>query len=362
MIGKITIGKSLGGCLKYCLNDKVQRDGEAIIIKDRAEVVFYNQCGGDETELLRQFNDVRQLNPKLSKPVLHISLSLAPGEQLTNDKWMDISEECARDLKFENNQYVAVLHHDTAHQHLHIVANRVGYDGRTVSDSQNYQKIARFCRKMELKHDLQQVLSPRAFLSKEQRQLPRQDARKDQLKKNIQQALVATRDFKEFEQKIKALGYEVLKGRGISFTDDKKVKIKGSEVGFSLAKIEKIFALKKQLEKGVAAGDTNLKILTGSAEKNNGDKKAETARAFEKKGNEPEQERREKIRQLLFPKQERPLQPDLMMEQGQDLANEVGQQIADLIYGLMKPESAPDHLAPEWLKKKRKKKKRGYNL
>ena len=33
-------------------------------------------------ELIRQFNEVRQLNAKLSKPVLHITLSFAPGEQL----------------------------------------------------------------------------------------------------------------------------------------------------------------------------------------------------------------------------------------------------------------------------------------
>ena len=50
-----------------------------------------------------------------------------------------------------------------------------------------------------------------------------------------------------------ALGYQILKVRGIIFTDQKKVKIKGSEVGFSLAKIEKIFALKQEQEKRSAA-------------------------------------------------------------------------------------------------------------
>jgi len=33
-------------------------------------------------------------------------------------------------------------------------------------------------------------------------------------------------------------GYKVIKGRGISFIDDKKVNIKGSEVGYSLQKIQ----------------------------------------------------------------------------------------------------------------------------
>jgi len=46
---------------------------------------------------------------------------------------------------------------------------------------------------------------------------------------------------------MKALGYKMIKGRGICFIDDKKVKIKGSEVGFSLMKIEQILALKQEL-------------------------------------------------------------------------------------------------------------------
>lgn len=47
-----------------------------------------------------------------------------------------------------------------------------------------------------------------------------------------------------FEEKMKFLGYKVIKGRGIFFIDEKKVKIKGSEVGFLFLKIESIFGMK----------------------------------------------------------------------------------------------------------------------
>jgi len=76
-------------------------------------------------------------------------------------------EECGKQLGFENNQYIAIHHIDTDHQHIHIVANRVGFDGKTVRDSRNYQKIASYCRKMELKYELKQVLLPK---SKEEKQ------------------------------------------------------------------------------------------------------------------------------------------------------------------------------------------------
>jgi len=61
---------------------------------------------------------------------------------------------------------------------------------------------------------------------------------------------------------MEGLGYQVIKGRGISFIDDKKVKIKGSEVGFSLANIEKILALKQEL-----AARQKQKLLASPQEK-----------------------------------------------------------------------------------------------
>ena len=169
MIGKITCGKSLRGCILYCLNDKKQEPGKELVMKDRAEVIMFNQCFGNQKELIDQFNAVRQLNPNLSKPVLHVTLSLALEDRLSKDKLMEMCEQCAREMGFEKNQYIAAKHIDTGHLHLHIVANRIGFDGRTVSDSNNYKKIAAYCRKMELKYELKQVLSPRKFLSKEQR-------------------------------------------------------------------------------------------------------------------------------------------------------------------------------------------------
>src|SRR5688500_13917207 len=107
--------------MAYCLNDKIEKHDREKIIKDRAEILLFNKCFGNEKELVQQFNEVRQFNPKLSKPVLHITLSLTPGEMLSKDKLMQMSEDCAKELGFENNQFIAIVHGDTDHQHLHIV-------------------------------------------------------------------------------------------------------------------------------------------------------------------------------------------------------------------------------------------------
>src|SRR6185437_5942644 len=129
----------------------------------------------------------------------------------------------------------------------YIVANRVGFDGKVASDSNSYKKMADLSRRLEKQYNLKQVLSPRAFLSPEERRLPRHDQRKEKLKEDIRKTLKEVSLFPEFQKRMEGLGYQVIKGRGISFIDDKKVKIKGSEVGFSLAKIEKILTLKQEL-------------------------------------------------------------------------------------------------------------------
>ena len=319
MIGKIMIGKSFRGCLLYCLHDKQQKGAQAVV-KDRAEVLLYNKCFGRDKELIQQFNEVRLLNQKVSKPVLHITLSLAPGEQLGKDKLMEMVGTCAADMGFQSNQYIAVLHRDTGHQHVHIVANRIRLDGRTVSDSNSYKKMAHFCRKMEIKFGLSQVLSPRRYLSREQRQLPRLDVRKEQLREHIRQSLSASKTYAQFEKSINGLGYQVIKGRGISFLDEKGVKVKGSEVGYSLKRIEQI------LQHGHAYQQSNNPIQAmGATQERNAGRELQNTKVSE-------------LQKLV--------------SIGEKQAGNILGRSLDL---LLSPERQPDGLNPELLKRKKKK-------
>ena len=45
---------------------------------------------------------------------------------------------------------------------------------------------------------------------------------------------------------MKQKSYQVIKGRGIAFIDSKGVYVKGSELGYSLARIEKMLQLSQQ--------------------------------------------------------------------------------------------------------------------
>jgi hypothetical protein len=256
MIGKIVTGKSFYHCIGYCLEDKKGLStGEKIVLSaqqhlqhlNRAEILEYNLCFGDKRELAEQFRDVQRLSHRVEKPVLHMTLRLAPGDQLSKQQLIEIGKECVSEFGVADHQYLTVLHKDTREQHIHIVANRVGFDGKAAKDSNNYKRMANLCRRLEKKYHLQEVLNPRPFLSSDQQRLPRHDRRRQQLKENIAKALEQADTFADFKKAMQDMGYQVLKGRGISFIDRKKVKTKGSEVGFSLKTLEKIFRLKMEI-------------------------------------------------------------------------------------------------------------------
>ena len=257
MIGHVSIGASTYHLLSYVLEDKKELSdekkleltaGDHLQHRERAEVLEYNKCFGNKYELTEQFKDVSKLSSRIEKTMLHLSLRLAPGEELTKAQLTDMGRACAEAFGVSDHQYICVLHKDTKEQHIHIAANRVGFDGKVATDSNSYKRMAELCRKLEKQYGLQEVLSPRKFLSATDRQLPRHDSRKEKLKADIQQTLKQTSSYPAFEKRMEDLGYKILKGRGISFVDDKNVKFKGSEVGFSLAKIEKILSLQQQLE------------------------------------------------------------------------------------------------------------------
>ncbi len=240
MIGKIKTGKSFGGCIRYLLENKIEQKNKMGNENSRAEILCYNQCFGTKNELIQQFNDVRKLNPNMKNPVFHIILSFAKEDVISKVKKIEVAERCAEHFAIDKNQFLVVEHSDTPdHSHIHIVANRIGYDKKTASDSNSYQRIAGFCRKMELEFGLQKVLSPKRFLSAQAQKLPRQDLRKDNLKETIAACLKQSSNMEDFAEKVRLAGISIEIGRGITFIDEKAMRVKGSDLGFALSKIQK---------------------------------------------------------------------------------------------------------------------------
>ena len=94
---------------------------------------------------------------KLANPVYHISLNFAREDsgRLSDELMAEIAREYMRCMGIVNTQYIVCRHTDTAHPHLHIVANRVDNDGRTISDSNDSRRSVDICRALTNEYGLQ---------------------------------------------------------------------------------------------------------------------------------------------------------------------------------------------------------------
>lgn len=127
MKAKVSRGGGFRGALNYVFDT-----GKEATRTKNAERVGGNMAGNDPRELSREFSAVRQLRPDIGKPVWHCSLSLPPGERLSAEKWEAVAADFMQRMDFDqtNTPWVAVRHRDTDKDHIHILASRVGLDGK----------------------------------------------------------------------------------------------------------------------------------------------------------------------------------------------------------------------------------------
>ena len=145
MIAKAVKGTGFRGALAYDL------------APEKGALLDTNMAGETPRELAAEFGAIRALRPTLGKAVLHVSLTAAPGEQLSDDQWRDIGQQYLAGMGFSEHQYVLTRHTDTAHDHIHLVANRIGFDGQVVSDSHDYPRQEQLMREIEREYGLQAV-------------------------------------------------------------------------------------------------------------------------------------------------------------------------------------------------------------
>ena len=62
---------------------------------------------------------------------------------------------------FTQHQFIMFRHRDADHPHLHVLVNRIGYDGSVLSDSNDYARSEKILRELEQKYQLTQVASSR---------------------------------------------------------------------------------------------------------------------------------------------------------------------------------------------------------
>ncbi|MES2062573.1 MAG: relaxase/mobilization nuclease domain-containing protein [Bacteroidota bacterium] len=119
--------------------------------KQRAVLLDSNFAVFNYDGIKKEVDLVRLLRPNLGRYVYHTSLNFLASEvnSLNNEKMLAIASEYLEAMCFNNNQYLIFRHFDADHPHLHLLVNRITFDGDVVSDSNNYKRSEAILRKLE---------------------------------------------------------------------------------------------------------------------------------------------------------------------------------------------------------------------
>lgn len=124
--------------------------------KQRAELLDMSFVSLDKNSIRAQVEVVRLLKPALKRHVYHTSLNFSKKEagKMDNEKLLAIARDYLTGMGFTDNQYLIFRHHDAEHPHLHLLVNRISFDGRVVSDSNNFKRSEVILRKLEQQYNL----------------------------------------------------------------------------------------------------------------------------------------------------------------------------------------------------------------
>lgn len=237
MTANMIKGKGFRGALRYNL-EKVE--------KGVAEVLGHSFVEVSEKMIMKEVQMIRVMRPNLQKYFYHTSINFPPTEDLSNEKMKEIAHDYLKSSGFDQHQFIMFRHRDADHPHLHILVNRIGYDGKVMSDSNDFARCEKILRDLEKKYNLTEVLSSnqareRAITKNELEMMKRtnEPSAKTALQVLIKQALEnrSRLSTEEFIQKLESKGINVLFNQastgyvsGISYNYE-GITITGSKLG-----------------------------------------------------------------------------------------------------------------------------------
>ncbi len=142
MIAKVLYRKSVQGVLKYVLG------------KEESTVLGFQNTYSDTNTDMKFFGRVLyHLGNRhdSEKRYAHISLNLPRGEHLNDREFFELSKSYMQHMGYGEQPYVVIRHHDTKHEHVHIVSSTIKED----------------CLQINLSNDILRSIATQKYLEKE---------------------------------------------------------------------------------------------------------------------------------------------------------------------------------------------------
>jgi len=276
MVVEVSTGNGFRSTISY-----VHKEHEKDLPQDKKpEVIEKNLVFGNTPEMARQMRFVSNANSRISKPVMHVSVSFDAKERITEEQRQKAVQSVLKEMgvKAQDHQFLIVKHNDTANPHYHIVLNKVNLDGKKLNlgfDGKKEEFIKNrlqvIADKIEQEQGLQRthgrnivydITSEKGyrFLTKEEKiqqkarnkkeirekdpnKRAHHDVIKSEVVKVLQDKKISTAD--DFKKALESMGIDVRFTEnkngisGVSFKTD-KISVKGSQIGVKWGNINKV--------------------------------------------------------------------------------------------------------------------------
>ncbi len=242
MIGKIIAGSSFAGTVGY-------------VMKEQPRILATEGITPpDVRDMVQDFKDQTLLNPRIKNIVGHISLSFSPKDapRMTDSLMLDIAKEYMQRMGIIDTQYLLVRHLDQPHPHCHLVYNRVGNNGQTISDKNIKIRNAKVCRALTEKYGLHFAQGKESV---RRDRLREPDKTKYEIYNTIKTVLPQSRSWEDLEKHLKMRGVNMRykycgstnQKQGVLFSKN-GFEFLGSKIDrqFSYSKLDRHFAYTQQ--------------------------------------------------------------------------------------------------------------------
>ncbi|PNW27212.1 relaxase/mobilization nuclease domain-containing protein [Formosa algae] len=138
MVAKLQSIPYLKNALEYC-----ERGGELLCT---------NKCIGNSSDINAQMEKNNSMNDRCINHTFHIKIRIAPEDKgkLNTQEWVDISNDYAKKIGFQNNPFAVYIHEENSDkEHIHIVGSRIQSNNLAVEDGYTHYKNMDFCREIE---------------------------------------------------------------------------------------------------------------------------------------------------------------------------------------------------------------------
>lgn len=243
MVSKASSTKGSSQAIDYIMNEQ----------KQSYELCRNDLIGENGKEILKEFRDVQALNERCQNNTVSIVLSPSNDQVHTSEELKKFTLEHLKNLGLENHQYIAYAHQNTKTIHVHIIANRIDYNGKALNDSYIGYKAQHSAESIAQKHGLtsaKEVRKERIFENKFSQQLNKE--LKSEIWKAHNFSVKESQTFENYCQNMYNRGYKIhpsitRSGKIQGF----RIEPKGTGLSFKASEIHKTCGIKPMLEKGI---------------------------------------------------------------------------------------------------------------